>query len=85
MNINEYSSSESQALTYFMLMQKVGDQGCYQWIIYAMTVLNWFLSSTFTYSLTFLFLQPGFDCTVLNVPEINCQDYVCSHLDKQER
>ena len=79
------SSSSSHKLTYFSLMEKVGNNGCYQWIIYSILALSWLLMGICSYSLAFLFLEPGFDCSSLGVSEINCQDFVCSHFNDEVR
>ena len=72
-------------LSYFSLMEKVGDKGRYQWMIFVLSCLIWILYGTSTFSLAFIFLNPGFDCTSLGVTKLECENYVCSHFTSAER
>ena len=72
-------------MTYFQLIEKVGDRGLYQWIIYIILVLLTFSAGTSFSSLAFLFLQPGFDCSAFSVAEINCQKFICSKFNAEDR
>ena len=72
-------------LTYFSLIQKVGDQGCYQFLVYGLVAMIWFLFGISSISIVFMFLNPGFDCTSLGVSKLECENYVCSHFQGAQR
>lgn len=58
------------AYSYSSLMRRVGDTGCYQWIIFIMVFFIAVYNSFIGAALTFFFLNPGFDCSTLGVSEI---------------
>ena len=78
-------SSSNEQLTYSSLIQKVGSKGCYQWIIYVLVFLYWVENNFILSSISFIFMNPGFDCTTLGVTKIDCEEYVCLHIDPTEQ
>ena len=73
------SSSGSDAIGYFDLMERVGSKGLYQWATFILFVVVWIYSGFTSVNPSFLFLNPGFDCSKLKVEEAKCEEFVCRH------
>ena len=81
----ESESSYSNELTYISLIRKVRDSGCYQWTIYIFVLFFWISNGFAATSISFIFMNPGFDCTTLGVSKIDCEEYVCSPFNPSEQ
>ena len=64
-------------------MEKVGTKGRYQWCVFALIFCLWVSIGFSLTNLSFLFLDPGFDCTALGITQIDCERYVCAHFQTQ--
>ena len=71
--VSESSSEGSQPPNnYSFLLEKVGNKGRYQWILFLLIIMYEIFSSIILSSVSLLYLDVQFDCTTLNVPEIEC-------------
>ena len=70
--MEESSLQDEETLTYEELVEKLGTKGCYQWTIYTLVFLFWTFNGMMSLSISFLFMNPGFDCTTLNVSPMDC-------------
>lgn len=43
------------------------------------------IAGLFLTLLVFFFIKPGFDCTILGVPKLECEKHVCSHFSGSQR
>ena len=79
--ISENSSDEEQPRdNYSYLMGRVGNEGRYQWIIFAISMLLWIFYGIILSSISLLYLDVQFDCTAFDVAEVECEHYICSHI-----
>ena len=79
--ISENSSDEEQPRdNYSYLMGRVGNEGRYQWIIFAISMLLWIFYGIILSSISLLYLDVQFDCTAFDVAEVVCEHYICSHI-----
>ena len=67
------------------LIRKVGDSGCYQWSIYILMFGYWVFNGLGIINIAFLFINPGFDCTTLGVPQLNCEHHICTHFPDESQ
>ena len=83
--ISDDSSEQPQPNNYSHLMNRVGDDGIYQWIIYLIVVLVWFIDGIISFSTPLLYLNTEFDCSSFGIASTECEHYVCSHFSPAER
>ena len=81
------SSSEGNEPTnnYSLLLERVGNDGKYQWVFYALIAMYSIFSSIIISSVSLLYLDAQFDCTAFNVPQIECEHYICENLPAEQR
>ena len=80
------SSEPVQAVNnYLVVNSKVGGNGPYQWIIYLIILGYWLFYATIANSISLLYLDTEFDCSALDVSEIECEHYICEHVAPSQR
>ena len=66
--ISDSSSDESPRNNYFYIMGKVGNDGCYQWMVYVISISLWICYGVFNNSVSLLYLDVQFDCSAFSIP-----------------
>ena len=59
----ESNQNEQGRDRYFDLIERVGDKGRYQWIVYTIILYAYFCVSVAGNNVAFLFMNPHFDCS----------------------
>ena len=75
--ISEDSSEDEQPNNYSSIMNKVGDHGIYQWIIFAIITFASFVDGIVSFTLPLLYLNTQFDCSSFGVATTECEHYMC--------
>ena len=70
MNSEAGSERNQTQNNYSLVLSKIGDDGRYQWIVYALVIMYSAFIGVILNSVSLMYLDVQFDCTSFNVSEI---------------